>query len=146
MFASRHAGNRCNFPSALLVGCGSSWPQPFAPSPAVATAASLSSVTTTMLPALESDPVAFLPIAQLLVGAFSRHADHLADLALGHADLPAFGEDLAGLCQLDQNPGEPGRKVQEHHPLHLLVGPAQPFAENIDELEGDLRMIVHERH
>ena len=61
--------------------------------------------------ALEPDPVALLPIAQLLVGAFSRHADHLAERALGHADFPAFGGRLYELDQNDLRPLSEAREI-----------------------------------
>src|SRR6266699_1813781 len=49
--------------------------------------------------ALEPNPIAVFPAAQLLVGALARHPDHLPDLALGDRD-PARLGNLGLLGQL----------------------------------------------
>ena len=56
--------------------------------------------------ALEPNPIALLPVAQLLVGALGQHADHLPDLALGDRD-PARRGNLGLLGQLQQGFHQP---------------------------------------
>src|SRR4029077_4589596 len=96
--------------------------------------------------ALEPNPAALGPYAQLLVRALTRLADDLADLALGHGALPPGRGAGLGRRQLEQGLRQPGRQVQERHVLHLLAGPAQPRAENLDELEHHVGMTAQERN
>src|SRR5262249_47838633 len=94
--------------------------------------------------ALEPNPAALDPCPQLLVGALARHADHLADLALGDGRLARRRRALHAPGQLQQGLCQARRQVKKRDVLHLLAGAAQLRAENLDELEHHVRLTAQE--
>src|ERR1051325_8293803 len=81
--------------------------------------------------AIESYTLLLFPDAQLLVRAFTRHADDLADLALRDRYLTILRGFRTGR-QRQKRFREPARQVEKHQVFHLLAGVAQPGTKYLD--------------
>src|SRR4029077_17056566 len=93
---------------------------------------------------LEPHPAARSPGSQLLVDAFARHPDHLADFLLGDRDDASLRRVLVLVAQAKQRARETARKVLKDDLLDLIAGPAQPPAQQCDQLHRDRRLAAHE--
>src|SRR5215470_8755930 len=94
--------------------------------------------------AFKADPAFLLPKAQLPVGALPRHADNAAKIPLGDGYLAlACSTDAMGQAQ--EGLGKPGGKGKEHETFGLLSCLSQPRAQDLDELERNLRFFPHQR-
>src|SRR6266404_575233 len=91
----------------------------------------------------EPHPVARCPGSQLLVDAFPRHADHLADFLLGDRDGAALRFKLVFFGEPKQCAGQTARQVLEDDLFDLVAGPAQPRAQQFDKLHRERRLAAH---
>src|SRR5215471_14926605 len=97
-------------------------------------------------PALEPNPTALGPRPQLFVGALARYADHLTDLALRDVCFASSRRTVFGLRKLEQGLRQASRQIKKCDVLHLLAGPTQPRAQNLDELEHHVGVTAEKRN
>src|SRR6185437_6474058 len=88
----------------------------------------------------ETYPISRSPHSQLLVDAFASHANHLTELLLSDRDRAAGGREIVFFGQAEQRSGEPARQVLKNDLLDLIAGPAQPCAEQFDDLHRQIGM------
>jgi len=93
--------------------------------------------------ALEADPFLLFPNAQLTVRALSRHADHIAELLLRDGSF-SLTSALVDLGMPQERFGKPTGEMQKHETLSLLGGPPQPCAQDLDQLECNIRLLPHQ--
>src|SRR5271170_2357596 len=74
--------------------------------------------------ALQAHPFLVFPDAQLLVDAFARHPDDVAEIFLGDRDLAFPHSGRIGVGEAHECLGETARQVEEHDFRRLLGGPA----------------------
>ncbi len=90
------------------------------------------------------EPAQRHPGPQLPVYALPRHPDHFAEFLLGDGDLAGLGSGRIALTQPDQGLGEACLEVGQADLLDMFAHPAQPLAQQLDELHQQHRLALHE--
>src|SRR5262249_20549883 len=96
--------------------------------------------------ALQLQPLLSLPILQLLIGAFARDTDHLADFPLRHLNLLGGQSRGRRLIKMQQNLGKTSRQAKKYDIFDLLARFSQTCAKYGDQSNCNFGIVLDQRN